>query len=902
MKKAVSILLAVLMIATLFSGMIVSNAMATVESATLNKYDFVVTVKFTEPVDFTFAVAPNIYLANTNPWQTIDGSARKITKIDDKTYTIKFNNGEQSEADYSAPINLILDSGAGIYDVATDEPIARYNSAVAVIDKADGTPQPPAKEDKDPIEIVAAAKWELTSLTLTGAAWARPEKFSPIRTTYWVQPYADTTAVTINAKAEAGVTLSYKTDGVDSTNVIKLNKDKMMTGAEIILTKDGTSRSYFVDISVNDAMSHDVVVDYYGLTPWPSTTDKTGILVDQIMGGGFANTKQQQEFIANNYAGSQKNLRALNLPVQKINPNWHALHYHLAVLNGPASIIIDDNWSQKEWSALLELEKEDPGIFIYAKNKNTDEVEKLVDVVYGAMVMNITNENYYTFMVENLLYQCQSTGYDAIFFDSFNLGCIYSFTKFAYENYDGPALKEFKDPQLGNITWADALQEYLTRITRDMNKNGIWMTPNLGNQETTWDPVDNALTNGGMIEGSPMRPDPRPGDEYDLWDWKQSLSRVMYLAQQDRVIYLQPGADVNDTATRLNKFAAYQLVRDDFTYYNLCGDNQSQASWYPEYDIDLGAPIQYVDAINFSFTPESAQDQLLDGYREGDLYVRHFENGIAICNPYEKAVNYTLPTDRNYKKATITGGGSITVDGKATGKLNYIDAKATESVPAMGGMFLISDTKIEAPARGAKWTYATPGGTVTPEISFIDVKESNWFYEAVMAMAEAGIIKGVSPTEFVPNNSIKRADFITLIIRMLGVDEDTSAGSFDDIDDGAYYASAVKTAKALGITTGSGGGLFLPNDQISRQDAFLIISRVISTMLSPDSALGVDVAVLDKFADSDDIANYAKEGLALLVAMDLLSGSNGNMNPTGTLTRAEAAQALYNIAVEFNLI
>jgi|GEM_PF-5285481 len=898
MKKTVSLLLAVLMIMSLVSGMLVSNAMASVASATLNKHDFVVTVVFTEAVDASYAFASSIYIANTVPeWQNIDGSARKITVIDEKTITIKFNNGQQSEANYDGPITLVLGGDCGIYDAASNEPINRFVGNVTVIDDLGGTPQASEEEEKPPVEITDAdAKWELTSLSMTGAIWARPASFSPIRTTYWVQPYEGATEVTLQATAEAGATLSYKTDGVPSTNVIKLNKNKMMTNAEIILTKDGTERSYFVDISVADAQSHDVLVDYYGLTPYPSTTDKARILVDQIM-GGYPNTPAQQEFIANNFVGSQKNNKSLNQPVQKINPGWHALHYHLAVLNDPnAQIIINDEWTNSEWRLVLELEKKDPSIFIYARNKNTDTVEKLRDTAYGAYLMNITNENYYSFMVENLLYQCQSTGYDSIFFDSFNLGCIYAFTDYAYEHYDGPALKTYKDPQLGNITWADALQEYITRITRDMNKNGIWMTPNLGNQETTWDPVDNALTNGGMIEGAPKNPDPQPGGQYDLHDWRQSLSRVMYLAQQDRVIYLQPDlkTSVDDIDTRLNRFAAYHLVRDDFTYYNACIAGQSQASWYPEYDIDLGAPLQYANAIAFNFTAGGSQDKTLDFYREENgLYVRHFENGIAICNPYETAINYTLPTDRTYKKAEVEGGGTVTTDGKATGTLSYVDTGAIESIPATGGMFLISETKIDAPERAPKWTAPKPDG-------FIDVNETNWFYTAVTAMANAGIIKGISTIEFAPASSIKRADFITLIIRMLGVEEDLSAGSFDDVQEGAYYASAVATAKALGITTGSGGNLFLPNEQISRQDAFLIINRAI--LVADPNFATADITALNIFTDNAAISDYAKQGLANLVAAGLLSGSGGNMNPKGTLTRAEAAQALYNIAVEFDLI
>jgi|GEM_PF-5200005 len=140
MKRVFAILMTVLLMTTFFPCMIVSNARAIVASATLNKFDFVVTVVFTAPVDCTYAVFLNIYIANIDPWQNIDGGADRITMIDDKTVTIKFTDGAQVYADYDRTINLVLGSGCGIYDVATDMPIERVNISVQVIDDPNGTP------------------------------------------------------------------------------------------------------------------------------------------------------------------------------------------------------------------------------------------------------------------------------------------------------------------------------------------------------------------------------------------------------------------------------------------------------------------------------------------------------------------------------------------------------------------------------------------------------------------------------------------------------------------------------------------------------------------------------------------------------------------------------------------
>ena len=49
-----------------------------------------------------------------------------------------------------------------------------------------------------------------------------------------------------------------------------------------------------------------------------------------------------------------------------------------------------------------------------------------------------------------------------------------------------------------------------------------------------------------------------------------------------------------------------------------------------------------------------------------------------------------------------------------------------------------------------------------------------------------------------------------------------------------------------------------------------------------------------KFKDSDKISSYAKWGMNWAVGNKIINGSNGNLNPQGTATRAEAAAMLSN--------
>jgi len=77
--------------------------------------------------------------------------------------------------------------------------------------------------------------------------------------------------------------------------------------------------------------------------------------------------------------------------------------------------------------------------------------------------------------------------------------------------------------------------------------------------------------------------------------------------------------------------------------------------------------------------------------------------------------------------------------------------------------------------------------TVIPGAAmFTDIADYSWAGEAITALAEKGLIKGVSDTSFAPANEIKRADYMLLMVRLLGVTADV-ARNFDDVAEYAYY-------------------------------------------------------------------------------------------------------------------
>ena len=69
-----------------------------------------------------------------------------------------------------------------------------------------------------------------------------------------------------------------------------------------------------------------------------------------------------------------------------------------------------------------------------------------------------------------------------------------------------------------------------------------------------------------------------------------------------------------------------------------------------------------------------------------------------------------------------------------------------------------------------------------------DVKKLDWFYSDVEAMWRAGFIKGTSETTYSPEDSISRAQIVTILFRMDGERRTDVPAAFEDVPAGAYWA------------------------------------------------------------------------------------------------------------------
>jgi len=110
--------------------------------------------------------------------------------------------------------------------------------------------------------------------------------------------------------------------------------------------------------------------------------------------------------------------------------------------------------------------------------------------------------------------------------------------------------------------------------------------------------------------------------------------------------------------------------------------------------------------------------------------------------------------------------------------------------------------------------------------TFKDIASCTWAEKQIEVLASKGIINGTSDTTYSPGDQITRADYLTLLVKTLGLNTKFDS-NFEDINPAAYYYEAIGIARKLGITSGVGNNRFNPNAPITRQDMMVLTERAL---------------------------------------------------------------------------
>ena len=122
---------------------------------------------------------------------------------------------------------------------------------------------------------------------------------------------------------------------------------------------------------------------------------------------------------------------------------------------------------------------------------------------------------------------------------------------------------------------------------------------------------------------------------------------------------------------------------------------------------------------------------------------------------------------------------------------------------------------------------------VSSKSTFTDVPDTLWCAEAVNALASLGIVEGVGNGQFAPNQSITRAEFVTICARFTQVS--ASGETFTDVPASHWAFDAISTAASFGWVNGVGNGQFAPNQHITRAQAAVLLNRLLGRCMAGQS-------------------------------------------------------------------
>ena len=203
-------------------------------------------------------------------------------------------------------------------------------------------------------------------------------------------------------------------------------------------------------------------------------------------------------------------------------------------------------------------------------------------------------------------------------------------------------------------------------------------------------------------------------------------------------------------------------------------------------------------------------------------------------------------------------------------------------------------------------TYSGAVTIVTTKV-FPDVATNAWYADEVLAVAQNGWITGYDNGMFGPNDGMKRGDLALVLARALGMTQQNITGTiagdraasvntgFADVNGKIYYAWAVKAMDEAGIMGGYDNGKFGAEDLVTRQQLATILARLDASGLGDASILA---SALDAYADADEVAGWAVEGVEWAVENGIMGVDTTFLNPTDTVSRAEVAAMMVRYNAE----
>lgn len=300
------------------------------------------------------------------------------------------------------------------------------------------------------------------------------------------------------------------------------------------------------------------------------------------------------------------------------------------------------------------------------------------------------------------------------------------------------------------------------------------------------------------------------------------------------------------------------------------------------------------EVVMAMFRSVSTREELAALISENGKYAAEFQPvrdiiADATLNEYKTALLYNNILDKNSQCVTMTQ-----IESLFTEAVSESSSANSGGGGGGGGGGTTEKKPLTSGNESMKYKNEITVVPSKPDIRFFpykDVEKNHWAYSYVRKLHEDGTVNGVSTEAFAPENSIARQDFVKILIGVLNIPKSETESSFSDVESGSYYAPFVMAAFEKGLIKGVGDSVFGTGTLIKREDAAVIMDRVLSLY-------NADIEENDiEFSDALNISPYAKNSVERVSDAGIFSGDEkGNFNPKECLSRAEACAILCRLA------
>ncbi|MBO5454632.1 MAG: S-layer homology domain-containing protein [Clostridia bacterium] len=350
------------------------------------------------------------------------------------------------------------------------------------------------------------------------------------------------------------------------------------------------------------------------------------------------------------------------------------------------------------------------------------------------------------------------------------------------------------------------------------------------------------------------------------FDFAGEYTEVKDKANFTKLVAGKKYATVNELLTTFDSYIALARVNE--------ADPATMQTIYDNYKTELAIPQTTVNMYNLlgtSYQQEALKGAIkLTGYETIEEFNAALLNSITVQYAAQEAAYGTTPGGAG----GYTGGGGGGSTGSTTTNKDGYDF----------------GTNIENTNHAKEPDYEKPTLEEVQAV-FSDLDNHEWAHEAIMLLYDWGVINGKGEGIFDPDGAVTREEFVKMLMLAIAVNDEAGVLPFTDVTENDWFYKTVSYAYKAGITKGITETEFGVGTAITRQDMAVMLDKAMSA-----ASISVSVTGAVTFTDSDQIADYAKSAVEALANRSLLKGSgDGSFEPNATVTRAVAAQAIYNI-------